>query len=256
MVIALNHLVLLLHQFRKMEIYDKSTILKIASSLAEFYGKESMEENTRDLYFAFRKNPEMFEKAFSNIFGLSHRLFFGKSDQKEIMLALLEKYYRNEYFVKESFSKQMKSKKENLTIRFELPVVDSRVDMLIPGKQNYAYEIKTEYDTLERLSKQIDDYSKCFNYVFVVTYKGNEDAVSSHIPDNCGIMVYYKTAKFTLYNKAYSCEVTPEAILEVMWKSERKKAFGISDINAIASSYSNAEICSAFGTAISLRIEN
>ena len=238
-----------------MSLYNKSTILKTASSLAEFYGKESMEENTRELYFAFRKNSDLFEKAFSNIFGLSYRLFFGNSDQKEIMLALLEKYYRNEYFVKESFARQMKSKKENLTIRFELPVVGSRVDMLIPGKQNYAYEIKTEYDTLNRLSKQIDDYTKCFNYVFVVTYKGNENAVSSYIPDNCGIMVYDKKAKFSIYKKAYSCEVTPETILEVMWKSERKKAFGTSDIDSIVNSCSNDEICNAFGTAISSRTD-
>lgn len=236
------------------DVKTKKYTLKIAGSLAEFYGKVAMEDNTRELYYSFRKNPNTFEETFSKIFGLSYRIFFGNVDQKEIMLALLEKYYRNEYFVKESFSKQMRNKNCGLSIRFELPVVDSRVDMLIPGKMNYAYEIKTEYDTLDRLSKQIDDYSKCFNYVFVVTYKGNEDTVSTHIPDKCGIMIYDKKAKFTVYKEACSCKVNPEAILTVMWKSERKKAFGTSDINLIVNNCSDAEICNAFGSAISSRI--
>lgn len=237
----------------KMSIGIENSIIRNAGDLAEFYGKEAMEENTRELYYAFRKDSNMFEKTFSKIFGLSYRLFFGNSDQKEIMLALLEKYYRNEYFVKETFSRQIKRKDEGLTIRFELPVADSRVDILIPGRKNYAYEIKTEYDTLDRLSKQIDDYTKCFNYVYVVTFKGNEDMVSSYIPENCGIMVYDRKAKFSIHKKACSCEVIPQIILNVMRKNERKSAFGMSDIDSIADCFSCDYICNAFGSAISSR---
>lgn len=36
-------------------------------------------------------------------------------------------------------------------------------------EETYAYEIKSDIDTLQRLERQLQDYRKTFNYVYVVT---------------------------------------------------------------------------------------
>lgn len=52
-----------------------------------------------------------------------------------------------------------------------------------------VYEIKSEKDSVERLSYQIDSYKDYFDYCYIVCVKQNLDAVRKKISSNVGIIV-------------------------------------------------------------------
>lgn len=101
---------------------------------------------------------------------------------------LLLKYYPCERTVKHALVDNLKDKKD--TVLFEMPVLGSRVDVGRINGNSYAYEIKTELDSLKRLKKQISDYSRVYEYVYVVIAPIFFDEVVALIPDYCGIWIY------------------------------------------------------------------
>lgn len=107
---------------------------------------------------------------------------------------LLLKYYPSERIAKYALANWLKARPD--TVLFEMPVLDSRVDVCRINGSSYAYEIKTELDTLRRLGKQIHDYSNVFEYVNVVIPKELYNDVLSDIPAYCGICFFnYKRTK-------------------------------------------------------------
>lgn len=106
---------------------------------------------------------------------------------------LLLKYYPSERIAKYAIANSLKSRPD--TVLFEMPVLGSRVDVCRINGSSYAYEIKTELDTFRRLKKQIDDYSKVFEYVNIIVPKELYEGIHE-IPDYCGIYLFgRKTAK-------------------------------------------------------------
>jgi len=73
---------------------------------------------------------------------------------------------------------------------FELNIGTSRLDFARINGHSYAYEIKTELDSLDKLEKQIADYSKAFEYVQVVCHPDHYKKVKEKVPDYCGIVTY------------------------------------------------------------------
>ncbi len=100
------------------------------------------------------------------------------------------KYYPNETTIKAAFLNDVLFKtKKDITI-FELPVGGSRVDLCKINGTSIAYEIKTDLDTLRRLNKQISDYNKVFEQVYLICSIERLSEVLSIIPDSCGIYIY------------------------------------------------------------------
>ncbi|MBO5143665.1 MAG: sce7726 family protein, partial [Clostridia bacterium] len=95
-------------------------------------------------------------------------------DIHEIYNRLLTRYYPNEICIKANFVKQiLLSGKQHVTI-FELPIGTSRTDLCKINGTSIAYEIKTDLDNYTRLPKQIEDYNKVFDQVYVIC---SEDSV-------------------------------------------------------------------------------
>ena len=79
--------------------------------------------------------------------------------------------YRNEYFYKNTILNQLLVRKHDLyntAALTELPVGDSKADLIMINGHGIVYEIKTDLDNLIRLQNQINDYYKVFSYVYVV----------------------------------------------------------------------------------------
>jgi hypothetical protein len=76
------------------------------------------------------------------------------------------------------------------TVLFEMPVLGSRVDVGRINGKSYAYEIKTELDSLKRIKNQISDYSQVYEYVYVVIAPIFYEEVIKLIPEYCGIWIY------------------------------------------------------------------
>ena len=106
---------------------------------------------------------------------------------KEFINELLIRYYPTETIIKHAFIKF--ARKSGVYI-FELPIGNSRVDICRINKFSHAFEIKTEYDVLNRLEKQIADYAEVFDYVSVVIASSLIAKVEEIIPRSCGIYVY------------------------------------------------------------------
>ncbi|WP_267890519.1 sce7726 family protein [Paenibacillus bouchesdurhonensis] len=68
-----------------------------------------------------------------------------------------------------------------------------------------VYEIKTELDSLDRLSTQINDYYAAFNHVCLVTCESNFSKVSS-ILHNSNVGICILTDRNTISTRKYPLE--------------------------------------------------
>lgn len=143
----------------------------------------------------------------------------------EIYNKIILNYYPNEICIKSSFIKQvLMNGKKHVTI-FELPVGSSRADLCKINGESIAYEIKTDLDNFARLRKQINDYHKIFEKVFIICSETNVENILKLIPEKCGIYCYkqnrQKNYKFTLVREAsFGNEISPLDQLKLFRKSE------------------------------------
>lgn len=112
-----------------------------------------------------------------------------KYSYKEIFNAVIMNYSRNETVVKYNLLKKFIDENHETCI-FEYSVLNSRIDFARVNGNSYAYEIKTELDNLDRLSQQVKDYQKAFEYVYVVVHEKHLGKIRKHINRNTGIISY------------------------------------------------------------------
>lgn len=132
---------------------------------------------------AFRYEPACFS---SDIWGLSN--------------ALMLHYYHNEAFVKYRFVESELADGREVSA-FEVPVGQSRADLCRIGSRSECYEIKTAYDKLDRLAKQLQDYSSVFEYVYVVCPESRLDEILPLIGEEIGIYTYDDRRKNTRFRQ-------------------------------------------------------
>lgn len=117
---------------------------------------------------------------------------------------LIFKYYHCERVVKYYLIKKL-IHRQNHIVAFEMAIGSSRIDICRINGSSYAYEIKTAYDTYDRLSSQLEDYCKAFEHVYLVVPLEAKKEAYNHIPNNCGLITYHiinDIAKFSYARKA------------------------------------------------------
>lgn len=142
---------------------------------------------------------------------------------------ILKNKYPNEYIYKNSllnefFISELKSNK-NVSFYNEFKVGDNIADMALFNGKSIAYEIKTEFDSKIRLTNQIEQYSKLFNYVYLVIPESKRD-YNSLVNENTGLIIFNN-------NKSNNLEIIKEAkrnykidknlIMEVLHTKEYKE---------------------------------
>ena len=93
--------------------------------LSDIFTGEELEEKTRILFQEYKYKGTPFEEVFENQFLVSYKLAFGDLDYEEGLLSMLEEYYPNEYYIKQSFSEKYL---KNRNAIFEYPVEESRAN--------------------------------------------------------------------------------------------------------------------------------
>ncbi|WP_029675003.1 sce7726 family protein [Butyrivibrio sp. VCB2006] len=76
-------------------------------------------------------------------------------------------------------------------IRFfeELTMGKSRADIVMVTETGlYGIEIKSDVDTYERLTRQVRDYDRFFDYNFVVVGSSHAGHIKEHVPNHWGII--------------------------------------------------------------------
>lgn len=104
--------------------------------------------------------------------------------------------YRNEYFYQNTLLNKLLLGRHSIrttTALSQIPIENSKADFVLINGKAVVYEIKTELDNFDRLSTQIDDYYKAFNYVYVVTCEQNFAKISEILKEtNVGICILSK----------------------------------------------------------------
>jgi hypothetical protein len=103
---------------------------------------------------------------------------------------ILTKAYKGESALKAKLVEMFVEK--DVTAAFEIRVNNSRVDFLTVNGDTISYEIKSGIDNLNKLSKQINDYEKVFEFNYLVIDEKHLESVKELIPAHYGIYISHK----------------------------------------------------------------
>lgn len=130
----------------------------------------------------------VYQKAFGVSEPILLRDFF-----KNTYLALRRRY-PSEYVYKNEIIRQVILQNHRLSetgVFTEFSCHGSKADLIAVNGTTTVYEIKTELDTLVRLRQQLEDYSKAFSQVNVVTCPNNARQVSDLLKNTSfGLLIY------------------------------------------------------------------
>src|SRR5665811_177245 len=96
---------------------------------------------------------------------------YKNSDLLKTLYNQLQKTYRSEYFYKNALINKLllgKYRLNTTTFFYEFKIGTSIADFVFLNGEARIYEIKTDLDNLDKLEKQIFDYSQFGNKVYIV----------------------------------------------------------------------------------------
>jgi hypothetical protein len=102
---------------------------------------------------------------------------------------------------------------------------ESRADIAVLNGKLVGYEIKTERDTLSRLTSQVISYSEVFDRVYIISGKKHLDKINFLIPDWWGIYEIHQEdeSSFSFF-RIRDGEKNPTknlyGIAQLLWKNE------------------------------------
>lgn len=138
---------------------------------------------------------------------------------------LLSERYRNEYFYKNEITKKILLGRHSLStsrLLTEFWVKDVKADLAIINGTSSVYEIKSEFDDLDRLRRQLEGYSRVFDRIFVVTSDTLSRSVLERLPPAVGLMTLTSRNRLSVRKDATSnlAHVQPQAIFKALRMGE------------------------------------
>jgi len=133
--------------------------------------------------------------------------------------------YRNEYVFKNVMTNKLllgRHSPKTSTMLPEFRVANSKADILFINGTSHAYEIKTEFDGLDRLEGQIADYQKCFEKVSVVTSDRHVPALTDILHHSIGLLVLARNGCLSPVREPVSNlpNLRPDIIFDTLRKRE------------------------------------
>ncbi|MBE5477772.1 hypothetical protein E3G68_005105 [Mycobacteroides abscessus] len=132
--------------------------------------------------------------------------------------------YRCEYVYKSAVIKQALDAEPHAHPMTGLPVFLSIADVVVAGEAAAAFEIKTDLDSFARLDLQMRSYSRCFEYVHVVTSESKATRVLDAVPEHVGVQALGKDpATLTTVRPASGgpSRLDPVSLFRVLRQNER-----------------------------------
>jgi len=107
----------------------------------------------------------------------------------------------------------------------DLCLGEARVDLVLVNGKNVGIEIKSDLDSLDRLPKQIEIYTRVFDQVEIVSGKKHLDQILDTVPNWWGVSNVTRSIKGNLeYRKFRSCKKNlhkdPLSAAQLLWKKE------------------------------------
>lgn len=151
----------------------------------------------------FKKIVRRKDNSYTNNRISKHVTFQTPTNKKNLIESVykeLQTNYKSEYLYKNALVNKLLLGKYSLnttTIINEFKIGSSIADFVLLNGEARIFEIKTELDSLDKLSKQVSDYCQFANKVYVVTNsKFIDKLISEYRDSNIGIIEY--TQQYTL----------------------------------------------------------
>lgn len=100
----------------------------------------------------------------------------------------------------------------------------SIADVAVINGSLHAYEIKSDSDTLSRLPKQVENYSKVFDYATIVVNGKHINRIEGIIPEWWGIWLIYERDKVVTLKKIRVAKqnhnIDAFAVAQLLWRDE------------------------------------
>ena len=131
--------------------------------------------------------------------------------------------YRNQYIYQNTlFNKLFNNKIKNKVALSQIPIANSKADFIFINGKAVVYEIKTELDSFFRLEKQIYDYYKAFDHVYLFTSENQVDHAIKSLPYEVGILILESNSRIREIRPALeNCNyLSHKEIYELLRKQE------------------------------------
>ncbi|PCD85416.1 sce7726 family protein [Vibrio mediterranei] len=138
----------------------------------------------------------------------------------------LSKEYRAEYYFKNTIANKVLLGRHSLNtaaMLSEFRVGRSKADCVVVNGKSTCYEIKSEFDNLNRLEEQLKDYLRLFDEVYVVCSGKHLGLVLDEIDERVGVIEL--TRRNSLSTKREAVQRTHNIDVELMIKSLRKDEY-------------------------------
>lgn len=101
---------------------------------------------------------------------------------------------------------------------FTVDKEEGRVDLVAVDTKMHGFEIKSDADSLTRLTRQVRVYSKVMDTMSMVVTNRHESGTRRIVPSSWGIYMYDKGLVTELRAPEESTELTPRALAGLLWK--------------------------------------
>ena len=164
------------------------------------------------------------QKHFSPLSPLNPRHLL--SEWFDFFYRLLLSNYRCEYVYKNAIATRLYLDRheclQKSLLTNELRIGESRADVVILNGTSTVYEIKSEYDSFDRLDGQLEDYRKVFDLIVVVTTQDKAELVKDRVPDLVGVMSLDENGELIEFRKPSSnkANTDPVTVFDCMRQAE------------------------------------
>ncbi len=139
--------------------------------------------------------------------------------------AILFKEYRNEYIYKNAIAGKVLLGRHSLNSSFmltEFRAGNCKADSVILNGSSAVYEIKSTYDSVNRLERQLDAYHQIFDHINVITSADQMAKVEQMVSDSVGLMILSDRYTISTEREASSqkASVDPSVIFDSLRKPE------------------------------------
>ncbi|KGJ07606.1 hypothetical protein EQ718_01885 [Paracoccus versutus] len=133
--------------------------------------------------------------------------------------------HRDEYIYRAAISQKVLMGTHSLrtaSMLNEFRAGSSKADLVILNGTATVYEIKSERDSLTRLTSQIEDYKRVFAKVNVIASEGHIESVLATVSDDIGVMCLSKRYRITTLREAVDCpaRICPVTVFESLRVAE------------------------------------
>lgn len=169
-----------------------------------------------------------------------------KLELHEIISKLLVNDYKGEGSIKAKLVEMFWQ--QDVTAAFEMKVNSSRIDFITINGDTKSFEIKSNVDNLSKLEKQVSDYSKVFEYNYIVIDECHFKKSLNLIPEHYGIYLMEDGKLVRKKNANKNTFLEPIEQLKLLTKKELVQNFKYdnSSLENINAKYTNRAINEGF----------